>query len=497
MPGKKKKEATWKCKQHSIRAHTIFINYRVWCGHHLSQKLFWCLEGDKLEDGKPITTFLDHYCLNEGEDWQNGFLNGLNYASLLVLLVQEDLLENIKHNSTKWQDNVLLEYEAALAKKELGECMVFPVWVGKYLREEGRGVEPQTRPYNMFDAEEFPNGPHALADGSKGKNVRDTMRSLFALKEDGIFMDPENFHKVVPAIHKKAQEAEAAKRLWRLNQQNFSNSAWVVSGGFLFSLDFQNGTAEVVSRRVREHSYLVPGDNEETLLLSADGELHIAGRQNTGKSSMFSPLEPPLSAHEVRGAASNPSLVLLHTVNEDEDTSELVFFKPRDSSQPRVEVKDDGHLPENITHVVHVRDNTFAVFGSTIALVSLNGEEVTISPFTNSWSATGVQAAAVHKDVAFFITDSGTLWKLSLVKGPKEKAEHIGGKGQHEDTHLLLFWNGNLVGFSQTVHVIDTTSGAVEVKIEEDATPDANWTEATSAAMYKAQEAEDDKKKAK
>jgi hypothetical protein len=497
MPGKKKKEAAWKCKQHGIRAHTIFINYRVWCGHHLSQKLFWCLEGDKLENKQPITTFLDHYCLNEGEDWQNGFLNGLNYASLLVLLVQEDLLDNIKHNSTKWQDNVLLEYEAALAKKEAGECLVFPVWVGKYIREEARGVEAQTQKYQTFDANLFPDGPHALSDGSKGKNVRETMSKLFALREEGIFMDPENFHQVVPAIHAKANEAERAKQQWRMDQQKLANNAWVVAGNNLFNVDFQNGSAEVVSRRVRDNTYLVPGVGE-TLLLSAsdNSDLHVAGRQHTGKSSVINPMDPPLEIHEVRGAASFPPLVLLQNVNDDESLSELIFFKPSKPDDPRVEVKDDGQLPSDISHVLHVHEDTFAVFGSTVALVTLKGEATEVVRFTNTWNSTEIQAAAILKNDAFFITSVGTLWQLPLSKGPKEKAHQVGQAAQHESTGLLVVWNGTLVGFSQTVHLIDPLTGSVQVKIEEGAVADVDWTEASSAAMFKAEELEE-KKKAK
>jgi len=449
----------------------------------ISRKIFWCLEGDKLANGKPISAFLDHYCLNEGEDWQNGFLNGLNYASLLVLLVQEDLLENIKHNSTKWQDNVLLEYEAALAKRELGECMILPMWVGKYVREEARGVDPLTKPYNSFDASAFPDGAHALADGSKGKNVRETMTKLFAMKEDGIFLDPENFHIAVPAIRLKAEEAEAAKSAWRLKQQALSNSAWVVVGSRLYNVDLANCTAELVSRRVRDDTHLVAGEEETLMLAGEDGSLHVAGRQNTGKSSNIPQWDEPLEIGHLKAAASNSSLGLLYDVNDDE-SSRLLFVKLKDGSE-QVEVKDDN-LPNSISHVAHVRGNTFAVFGSTIALVSLEGGAVVVTPFANTWNTMQIQAAAVIKDDAYFVSGAGTLWMLPLVKGANAKQK--GMTGLHEGTHLLLVWNNTLVGFSQNVNVIDLECGSVEMRFDPDNTPDVDWTEASSAAMYKSQE---------
>lgn len=500
---KAKKPVTWKCKHHGLRAHTIFINYRVWCGHHLSQKIFWCLEGEKLGNGQPLSAFLDHYCLNEGEDWQNGFLNGLNYASLLVLLVQEDLLDNIKHNSTKWQDNVLLEYEAALAKKELGEAMIYPVWVGKYTREESRGVEPLTRPYDMFDATAFPDGPHALSDGSKGKNVRETMSKLFALKNDGIFLDPENFHVAVKDIVKKAEEADAFKRAWRLKQQALSNSAWVVLGSdpddestspSLYAVDLAEGTAECVARRVREHTCLVAGE-EETFLLSSCDSLHVACRANTGKSANIPAYEAEFEIGELKAAGSNGVTGLVYgEATHDEGTSTtLAFVKIKDGSQ-RVEVKDDS-LPSDISHIAHVKGNTFAVFGSEAALVTLDGGAVTVAPLGNSWGTNTVQAVAIINADAYVISGVGTLWKVPLVKGAK--AEQKGATGTHELAHLLLNWNQKLVSFAQDVSVIDLETGASEIRLDQKNAPGAAWSRASSACMYKSADDGKESKKGK
>jgi hypothetical protein len=300
----------------------------------------------------------------------------------------------------------------------------------------------------------------------------------------------------VPAIRLKAEEAEAAKSAWRLKQQALSNSAWVVVGSpddspddsvdspsRLFNVDLANCTAEIVSRRVFKDTHLVAGEEETLMLSEVQGSLHVAGRQNTGKSSNIPHWADPLDITHLKAAASNSSLGLLYDVN-DEDSSRLLFAKLKDGSE-RVEVKDDN-LPDGISHIVHVRGSTFAVFGSTVALVSLDGGAVSVVPFANTWNTMHVQAAAVIKEDAYFVSSVGTLWKLPLAKGGK--AEQKGMTGLHEETHLLLVWNNTLVGFSHSVNVIDLECGAVEMRFDPDNTPDVDWTLATSAAMYKSQE---------
>lgn len=62
---------------------------------------------------EPVVVFLDRLCLQDGEDWECGFLNGLNHSSLVVLLISKNTFLGIQE-ADKRQDNVLLEYEYAL-----------------------------------------------------------------------------------------------------------------------------------------------------------------------------------------------------------------------------------------------------------------------------------------------------------------------------------------------------------------------------------------------
>jgi len=86
----------WTCKKHKVKEHDVFINYRVKTEKDLAEKLFLALSLETKSDGKPIIPFLDAVCLNDGEDWEVGFLNGLEHAALLILLISEGGIEGIR-----------------------------------------------------------------------------------------------------------------------------------------------------------------------------------------------------------------------------------------------------------------------------------------------------------------------------------------------------------------------------------------------------------------
>lgn len=159
----------WRCKRHGICRHDIFINYRVWSDAETAAKIALFLNSERLQ-GEPVTCFLDKLCLVDGENWQVGFLNGLKYAKLLVLLISEDGISGIRQAHTR-QDNVLLEYEHALDRLEKGECLILPLLLGKTL--DG-GLY---KDFGQFDVSVYPDEAHTAT----GKNIRQTMKALFRL----------------------------------------------------------------------------------------------------------------------------------------------------------------------------------------------------------------------------------------------------------------------------------------------------------------------------
>jgi len=148
-----KKAAKWKCKKHKITKHDVFINYRVKTEKDLATKLFYALSAEARSDGKNFRPFLDAQCLNDGEDWEIGFLNGLENSAVMILLISEDGIKGIE-GADKWQDNVLLEYEYAIEKNEKGTALLLPMLIGKYV--DG-GL---FKPFNAFGTSQYPDAKH-------------------------------------------------------------------------------------------------------------------------------------------------------------------------------------------------------------------------------------------------------------------------------------------------------------------------------------------------
>ncbi len=81
--------------------------------------------------GIPLRTFWDKKCLSYGQNWEQGFLQGLNTSQVIILLMSNEVcllyiksylfafsnyffvlqaMVNIVSNASSQQDNVLLEY---------------------------------------------------------------------------------------------------------------------------------------------------------------------------------------------------------------------------------------------------------------------------------------------------------------------------------------------------------------------------------------------------
>ena len=104
-----------------------FISYRVAADSDVAEKLYYML---KLEGIEP---FLDKFCLLNGEDWKVGFLRGLSNSATIIPLISSDGLKMCRDvGRDHTYDNVLLEYQMALAIAQEDTDFVVPVLVGKY-----------------------------------------------------------------------------------------------------------------------------------------------------------------------------------------------------------------------------------------------------------------------------------------------------------------------------------------------------------------------------
>jgi len=164
----------------------------------LALKLFLALSAEKKADDRFVVPYLDQQCLNDGEDWELGFLYGLQGAAVCLLLISDDGLKRIE-KADEYQDNVLLEYEKALEKMDAEDMIVLPLLIGKTV--DG-GLYKK---FSNFPGTQYPEKKHASAKSTTDLNVRETMQKLFKLQ--GIAVNPEAFQDKMKDIISKIDEA--------------------------------------------------------------------------------------------------------------------------------------------------------------------------------------------------------------------------------------------------------------------------------------------------
>eukprot|EP00026_Physarum_polycephalum_P001582 Phypoly_transcript_01584.p1 GENE.Phypoly_transcript_01584~~Phypoly_transcript_01584.p1 ORF type:complete len:957 (+),score=134.40 Phypoly_transcript_01584:242-3112(+) len=152
-----------KCKSHQADKHHIYLSYRADTeggkalftsmegAGGLVELVYWRLASQKLY-GSDLRVFWDKMCLNDGCDWEDGFLHGITSSSVIILLMSNKAMEAVCSNAAISQDNMLLEFECALLLKIKMDKPVIPVFVG----DKG-----QNGKFVAFRFPTLPNTPHA------------------------------------------------------------------------------------------------------------------------------------------------------------------------------------------------------------------------------------------------------------------------------------------------------------------------------------------------
>jgi len=90
------------------------------------EQLFSTLAIKRTKNGSPIFVFWDAKCLNDGRNWEEGFIHGLQQSQAIILLISHTVyffftpffvyiflfqaMQGIISNAPNQQDNVLVEY---------------------------------------------------------------------------------------------------------------------------------------------------------------------------------------------------------------------------------------------------------------------------------------------------------------------------------------------------------------------------------------------------
>ncbi len=163
--------SSWRCRQHNCGEHHGFISYRQSSDSELAARLQLELSSQTLSDGNHPKIFIDQRCLNPGENWMRGFLEGLRQSKLALLLISEEGVERIS-NAHRLADNVLLEYEKALEGHANGTLAILPLFVENVDRSE----------FNRFSERFYPAENHCHPSSETNCTVRQTMRALFQIQ---------------------------------------------------------------------------------------------------------------------------------------------------------------------------------------------------------------------------------------------------------------------------------------------------------------------------
>mmetsp|Transcript_12169 Transcript_12169/g.40029 ORF Transcript_12169/g.40029 Transcript_12169/m.40029 type:complete len:1058 (+) Transcript_12169:49-3222(+) len=222
-------DRVWMCHRHKCYAHDIFINYRYKTDAQLALNLAQELSLQTKEDGSHPTVFLDRHCLNEGEDWKEGFVHGLKNAKLIVLVLSKEGLEygNRIRDAPIHEDNLLVEYETAVHMFKQKEVALLPLFVQQKV-DDGNCVDVPGAPvlehsevgpaaYREFDPYQhirdagFPDRKHA-SPHTFGETVASTMKSILQIQGEQVVPDQSQFMNVVPKIMRTLEKTIKDRR---------------------------------------------------------------------------------------------------------------------------------------------------------------------------------------------------------------------------------------------------------------------------------------------
>ena len=169
----------WECDHHGIGCHDAFVSYRVACegaaGNGLAGRVADAIEAPRVADGGigglRACVFWDARCLNSGESWELGLKNGLEGASLVLPLISAAALRGMASLASARRDNLLMEWEIALARQRAGLCMILPIFISDF-DEDGR------RRTVDFREASYPAAPHFLSHIP----IRETVAAVLKLQ---------------------------------------------------------------------------------------------------------------------------------------------------------------------------------------------------------------------------------------------------------------------------------------------------------------------------
>ncbi|KAJ3042581.1 hypothetical protein HDV00_007116 [Rhizophlyctis rosea] len=155
----------------------------------------------------------DRECLPLGKSWQESFLQGLLRAHVVIALCSVKALDRVK-KADKEGDNLLLEWEIALDKYEIGEAHVLPVLVGlKKVVEtkDGDSIAVRRTFFEEFgSADCFPDLYHAHPKSPRRHTIRQIIKTLLSLQ--AVSRWPEDVGETITSLNRFYKKQETTTK---------------------------------------------------------------------------------------------------------------------------------------------------------------------------------------------------------------------------------------------------------------------------------------------
>ncbi|KAJ3298680.1 hypothetical protein HDU79_008173 [Rhizoclosmatium sp. JEL0117] len=116
----------------SAETFDFFISYRVATDARVAMELYFRLKDQRIVDeyghSRQVKVYWDKECLKKGQDWRDGFVQGLKNSRCVLMIMSVGAAERMKESDKKG-DNVLLEWETAILAGKKNICIPQPVFI--------------------------------------------------------------------------------------------------------------------------------------------------------------------------------------------------------------------------------------------------------------------------------------------------------------------------------------------------------------------------------
>ncbi|KAI9347589.1 hypothetical protein BDR26DRAFT_854346 [Obelidium mucronatum] len=251
--------------------YDFFISYRVATEARTAMELYFRLKDQRIIDeyghSRQVRVYWDKECLKKGQDWRDGFVQGLKNSRCVLLLVSAGAMEGMKRSHSS-PDNVLLEWETAVMAGHKSICVPQPV----FINDAAQNVKAIDSVFKFKSSNDCPK----VRPGKEGAHKLSAFTTLSSVMQlQGIQLDVSEVSWSIPDLIKALQtfsplKMAAAARQCAAEASFFRYNPDQAFDSVDFDLEFltSNDLRQVFGGKGAEDGILKYRDNLKNLALS-------------------------------------------------------------------------------------------------------------------------------------------------------------------------------------------------------------------------------------